>query len=164
MSFIQPAYNLSNNRFSSSSHLTYDRLWKNICHCLSFCFSPTVYLLQSVRSLYLSAWISHDERKHLHKANQHHVPLVSYSCCPNVPPYPWCASLSPPCRCSLKTWPWVQVKSLHLLLTSAWLSAVCELDWAAVLGAGRDWLNKHSAFKLSTPGNSYYLCFDYGIM
>lgn len=54
---------LMNLLLSSNS----DRWWKNVCHCLFFSFS-SIPILTPRR-------ISRDEGDHLHKPNQHHLPL-----------------------------------------------------------------------------------------
>lgn len=47
------------------------------------------------------------------------------------------------------------------------LSAMCELDSVSVHHKGRagsDWPTECYSFKISIQGNSYYMCFDYGVM
>lgn len=179
-------------------------------------FLPFLYLLQSVPFCTKAGGLAMMRGDHLHKPNQHHLPLpLSYSFCLLYSLLPSCtigAQLSSlpkvhlsklsTCCSAIKTWPSVSCFKRATFLCHAspgtperakdiplrcffplenlreWLSLTktTPLHFLPCVNlillfyitklpqAGRDWLNECYPFKISIPGNSYYMCFDYGVM
>lgn len=59
---------------------------------------------------------------------------------------------------------WFLHRKTSLLNFLPCVNLILLLFITKVLRAGRDWLNKCYPFKISSPGSSYYMCFDYAVV